>query len=333
MSYLSPSEHRIWTRYLSMDKLRQYRRILETTPAMKRFSIHGGGSINAVDDETNDEQIMELVTTLCLYQGGDQSSLEEFTIEFFSFSQLGWNALSNALHAIRNLKRLYLRHVHVKNEDGRTMPVYLVKNLLHKCPSLEHLDLVDCHLNAMAAQNLAQQLLSKSSRKLKILSLEGNSIGNVGVKLLAQALELNTTLTALDIDRNGCSIDAWMALSESLKTNKSLQALSCCGNGGLEAMVSWTSSKTKDNEGGRWKSPVACQHPFEELLLINRTVTMIQPPRITSQIEFYLRLNRAGRKWIGEHVMNHIFHLLLHRVCDDPDVIYYFLKAQAATFF
>ena len=55
MSYRSPSEHRMWTRCLSMDKLRQYRRLLETTPEMKRFSIRGGGNCNSnvVDAETD----------------------------------------------------------------------------------------------------------------------------------------------------------------------------------------------------------------------------------------------------------------------------------------
>jgi hypothetical protein len=93
MSYLSMSEHRIWGRYMTADKVRQYRRILETTPDLKKFLIHGGGTYDSTS-ATDDEQVMELVTALCLHQGkGLQSTLEQFAIEFFTFSPMGWNAL------------------------------------------------------------------------------------------------------------------------------------------------------------------------------------------------------------------------------------------------
>jgi hypothetical protein len=54
----------------------------------------------------------------------------------------------------------------------------------------------------MAAQELARQLSSKSSKNLTVLTLEGNSIGSVGVKFLAQALEDNMSVKAMDIDRS-----------------------------------------------------------------------------------------------------------------------------------
>ena len=56
--YLSDTEHRLWTRYLTVDQLRYYRRILETTPDLERFYINGSTSdpSNVVDDE----QIVEL---------------------------------------------------------------------------------------------------------------------------------------------------------------------------------------------------------------------------------------------------------------------------------
>ncbi|KAG7338044.1 hypothetical protein IV203_035913 [Nitzschia inconspicua] len=330
MSYLSPSEHRIWTRYMSTDKMRQYRRILETTPEMKRFSIHGGGDTGTVVDN-DDDQILELATAIVLHQGGERSTLEEFTIEFFTVSVLSWNTLGNALRELPKLKRLFLRQVHVKNDDGETMPMLLTENLLSKCPTLEQLHMVDCHLNAMAAQDIARQLAMKHSR-LQLLSLEGNSIGNVGVKCIGRVLEYNSSLLALDIDRVGCSMDAWVVLADSLKHNQSLLRLSCSGNGGLDPAVEkvalTSKSETTDTSSEIQSS---LRHPFEEMICFNTTLLTIQPPRITLQIEFHLRLNRAGRKWIGDESMAKLFPRILHRVRQDPDVVFYFLKAQSGT--
>lgn len=283
---------------------------------------------------------MELVTVLCLHQGGEQSTLTDVSIEFCTLSICGWNALGNALQELRKLKRLYLRQVHVKNENGETLPESLTNGLLSRCcPNLEHLYVVDCHLNAMTAQTLARQLSSlKSSNKLQVLSLEGNSIGNAGVKCLSKALEHNTTtLGALDIDRVGCSTDAWLALAESLKYNTTLKSLSCSGNGGLDpiCMKSESSSSTEDSsiQNDTKDSTIGSRHLFEDLLCVNATLQrIITPSQITPQVEFFLRLNRAGRKWIGENIMTKIFPFVLQRINRDPDVIFYFLRAQSGNY-
>mmetsp|Transcript_22218 Transcript_22218/g.52269 ORF Transcript_22218/g.52269 Transcript_22218/m.52269 type:complete len:226 (-) Transcript_22218:110-787(-) len=112
----------------------------------------------------------------------------------------------------------------------------------------------------MTAQKISQDLTRTSS--LKVLSLEGNSIGNIGVEYVAKALKQpkqqqqqqqqseksKTTkrknnsgsdnkcrLQALDIERVGCSMkDGVTCLALALKDNVTLESLSCGGNSGLD---------------------------------------------------------------------------------------------------
>ena len=278
----------------------------------------------------DDEQVMELVTALSLYQGGEKSTIQEISIDFFIFSENGWNALRKVLcHELTSLKKLHLRQVYVKDEDKLTIPEYLSKDLFTDggCLSLEELHLVDCHLNALAAQDLGRQL-KEASPKLRVVSLEGNSIGNVGVKCIAEILRKDTIiLQALDIDRCGLSLDGLTALAEALKQNTSLKTLSCSGNGGLDLPLRRSSSSSSSGDKQRCKlSPSIQQHPFEDLLQTNTTMEKILPTGITFEIDFFLRANRAGRRYIGQNIMGKILHLILQRESNDPDVVYFFLK-------
>jgi hypothetical protein len=361
--YLSDTEHRLWTRYLTVDQLRYYRRILETTPDLERFYINGSTSdpFSVVDDE----QIVELATSLCLHQGSHtkRSTIIEIKVEFFTFSKTSWIVLCNALNELPKLKRIYLRQVQViKHNDNSNeedddddddtegkiyLPQLLASKILQKCPQLEELHLVDCGLTSMVAQALSRKLISRKN-KLRVLSLEGNSIGNIGVKCIAKALEgnNNSSLIALDIDRVGCSYDGIHALSKSLKQNARLNSLSCVGNGGLDIIQkrrpsssssSSSSNKNNNNNNNNNTAPVdnhvhiqapTFDHPFEELLTVNTTLKKIQPGNITHKIDYLLRLNRAGRKYIGDtYVTERLFHLVLAPVSNDIDVLYNFLHA------
>lgn len=379
--YLSDTEHRLWTRYLTVDQLRYYRRILETTPDLERFYING--STSDPSSVVDDEQIVELATSLSLHQGSHtkRSTIIEIKIEFFTFSKTSWIVLCNALNELPKLKRIYLRQVQViknnnnnnnsisDNEDndlndndddddddteGTYLPKLLASNILQNCPQLEELHLVDCGLTSMVAQVLSRKLCSSRS-KLQVLSLEGNSIGNIGVKCIAKALReksnnnnndnntKNGSLSALDIDRVGCSFDGIEALSKSLKQNTCLVSLSCVGNGGLDIITSQrrpssSSASTSSNKSSsnavliddQHQSP-KFDHPFEELLSVNTTIKRIQPGNITPKVDYLLRLNRAGRKYVlsDTYVTERLFHLVLAPSVsnNDVDVIYYFLHA------
>jgi hypothetical protein len=130
----------------------------------------------------------------------------------------------------------------------------------------------------------------------------------------------------------GCSTDAWIELAECLKHNTTLRTLACSGNGGVEPIDKRpNSSKSKECDSVTSNNVAKNEHPFEGLLRVNATLESIHPTRLTPQIDLFLRLNRAGRKLIEKSVTTKLLPLVLYRVHNDWDVIFYFLKAQSGT--
>jgi hypothetical protein len=305
--------------------------------------------------DANEGQIVEWATTLRVHQGGSQSTIVEIKIEFLTCSNVSWIVLCQAFKELPKLKRILLRQVRVvrnnqdddEDDENMSLPEILSSNVLNHCPNIEELHLVDCGLNSMVAQALARQLPARvratqsnpSLSGLKVLSLEGNSIGNVGVKCISNALEHNNSLVALDIDRIGCCFDGIHALSKSLKQNGRLASLSCFDNGGLERFrrpptSSAATAPTSNIKFVHGSTQVHGQQPrfdhlFEDLLSVNTTLKRIQPRAyITPAIDYYLRLNRAGRRYLGDaYVTERLLHLVLGPVSNDVDVLYYFLHA------
>ena len=350
--YRSESEQNLWARNMSADNLRYYQRILESTPDLEQFSMNGESfNEHAVDEE----QILELVDALRLYQGGRDSTIKELRLESFTFSLLGWNKLSDALRQLFQLKKLFMRGIRVittnGDEDGNDDDegVRLVEGLsglTQTCPHFEELHLVNCNLNSMACQALSQLKFSLRMPPppppllvgLRVLSLEGNSIGNAGVKCIANALRGNTSLVSLDLDRVGCSRSGITVLAEVLKENDCLKSLSLVGNGSVEVPppipidgdTNASSGSNKDNDITRQRTRDHC--PICDLLATNtclRQVRLSAGPA-SQHVDFLIRLNRWGRKYLGNaDVMTRIFHLMLGSVSNDVDVIFYFLKSQS----
>jgi len=145
-------------------------------------------------------------------------------------------------------------------DDVTTIPARTFGTIFQICPNLTEVHLVDCDIDSMTAQKLSKDLTRTSS--IKVLSIEGNSIGNIGVEYVAKALKQpkqqqqqqqqseksKTTkrknnsgsdnkcrLQALDIERVGCSMkDGLTSLALALKDNDTLECLSCGGNSGFD---------------------------------------------------------------------------------------------------
>eukprot|EP00121_Abeoforma_whisleri_P011252 Awhi_evm1s10376 len=77
-------------------------------------------------------------------------------------------------------------------------------------------------------------LESLSVNKLSLLNLDGRRIGEQGAFDLAQALEQNNTLVAIDLKINGIGdsgvVDGFYVLSEALKVNNTLMNLNLSQN-------------------------------------------------------------------------------------------------------
>ena len=87
------------------------------------------------------------------------------------------------------------------------------------------LDLQKTNLTAKDAESIAYMLADNPFGDSKIVSLmlqQNKSIGKEGAKLLAPALQSNTTLRFLNLDSCRIGVSGMKNLAESLKTNSSL---------------------------------------------------------------------------------------------------------------
>ena len=343
---------------MAVDKMRNYKHILYSTPDLERFSINGEiFGQHTVDDE----QIFELVNAFLLYQGGQDSTIKELVLESFALSLVGWKSLSGALRQLFQLEKLFLCRILVTSPNGPDdgnddyEGVQLVEGLSGMpltCPHLEELHLVNCNINSMACQNLLRIFFTKPSNlsshsltppfaTLKVLSLENNSIGNVGVKCIANVLRGDRSLIALDLDRVGCSRCGITALAEGLKENDCLESLSLVGNGYADVTQPILINSDASPSDGTNKDTIQHQTkvyscPLWSLLAKNTRLKRIRlqagpmSSPLLRQVDFLLRLNRRGRQYLGNaDVMSKIFHLMLESSSKDVDVIYYFLKSQS----
>lgn len=53
--------------------------------------------------------------------------------------------------------------------------------------------------------------------KLKLLDISGNEIGNFGARLLSKALQVNSALETLLIDRNQITFEGYLDIAYALK--------------------------------------------------------------------------------------------------------------------
>lgn len=432
--FLSDSNHQLFKSYLSKDKLNQYRRILESSPNLTKFSVTGtadrtntssstsfgnSGDGSTTSIANDDEFVLELSTLLFLHQGtrdayvganervvdddgidstddstskttqtepsfyvsSSSSTIIELRLEMFKITENAWRTLTTMFRSLPCLQILHLRqiiiiedqqqqkqnHVGITNDnDASTIASKTFGTLLQTCPGLIEMHLVECDIDALTAQKLSLDLITKR-RALQVLSLEGNAIGNIGVKSIAKALakpkscekrynnsgrsaekqghgtetshETKCQLRALDIERVGCSMkDGLTALAEALKDNETLESLSFGGNSGLDDQSVYANTSIKKASDSREKSTQEL-HPFHQLLLTNTTLRQLQPMlrlpiSIIPTIDFFLRMNKAGREKVlmknptDDRNVPKVLHYILHNVSDDPNIIYEFLRLQ-----
>ena len=75
--------------------------------------------------------------------------------------------------------------------------------------SVNKLNLSDCKLKS-EINNVINALGSNQS--LQTLDISGNQMGDVGARLLAKALQINTRLRTINLDRNGISLQVIMII-------------------------------------------------------------------------------------------------------------------------
>jgi Ran GTPase-activating protein (RanGAP) involved in mRNA processing and transport len=82
------------------------------------------------------------------------------------------------------------------------------------------LNLSDCKLKS-EINNVINAL--GSNQCLQTLDITGNQMGDVGARLLAKALQINTRLKTINLDRNGISIQGYTDITYALQSNYAMR--------------------------------------------------------------------------------------------------------------
>lgn len=86
--------------------------------------------------------------------------------------------------------------------------------------NVNKLNLSDCKLKS-EINNVINALGSNQS--LQTLDITGNAMGDVGARLLAKALQINTRLKTIHMDRNGISLQGYTDITYALQSNYAMR--------------------------------------------------------------------------------------------------------------
>lgn len=138
-----------------------------------------------------------------------------------SLGVAAFSALGDALRVNQSLRRLDLDYNPLAGDDGcAALVIGLAESV-----SLEVLQLDCVRCGDTGALMLASSLQTPTVR-LRDLSLDGNSLSEIGVSSLGEALVVNTTLTRLNVSNNPLGDVGAAAMAVALQTNLTLTALS-----------------------------------------------------------------------------------------------------------
>ena len=106
-------------------------------------------------------------------------------------------------------------------EKYKSSVMEAIVGLIHnEDTAVSKLNLSDCKLKS-EINNVINALGSNQS--LQTLDISGNLMGDVGARLLAKALQINTRLRTINLDRNGISIQGYTDITYALNSNYSMR--------------------------------------------------------------------------------------------------------------
>lgn len=118
-----------------------------------------------------------------------------------------------SLNASKNMTK-------VKDKYLSTVMESIVGLITSDESSINKLNLSDCKLKS-EINNVINALGSNQS--LQTLDITGNQMGDVGARLLAKALQINTRLRTINLDRNGISLQGYTDITYALQSNYSMR--------------------------------------------------------------------------------------------------------------
>ena len=150
--------------------------------------------------------------------------------------------------------------------------------------SLTELHLFGNRVSCVGAQHLAAAL--RVNATLQSLVLSFNQIGDEGVVALAQALTINTTLTKMWFPSNAIGCDGMLSFAEHLPRMKGLEQL----NVGL---------LLHEQAAKALAAAVQCNMRLS-VLHMEQVPEEENEQATAQQMDFYLRLNRSGRRLLQQ---------------------------------
>lgn len=150
------------------------------------------------------------------------SCLQKLRLRSNNFSAAGCLALAEGLSRNRSLLELDLSRNCVGDTGLEALARYLPDS------ALTELGLENCGLTASACDALAQMI--SGSKRLRVLDLSVNFIGDQGVFRLAAALERSSVLQTVGLNMCGVTNDGFSKLLDALEKNASISLLKLCYN-------------------------------------------------------------------------------------------------------
>jgi Ran GTPase-activating protein (RanGAP) involved in mRNA processing and transport len=282
-------------------------------------------------------------------------TLEHLHLQQSTFSNDAVDAIAGALQANRSLKIIEL-------DDCNLAPEQIVKfvEALENHPKLDHLNLNLNATSSIAMYSIAS-LLSSGSSTLSKLDLGRQQLGQnekVDIKVLSNALKLNTSLIELNLSSNGLDDEDVALIADAIVENSTLQRLTLNNNKitdvgiqsladrlpemkGLKAL--WLLDNLFHPEGARALVDATSINFELEQIYIARSSNANGMMVYQKQIAYNLCLNMGGRKLLkANNVPPSLWPLVLERAVKmirwgtfvngraaQADVIFYLLQGPA----
>lgn len=226
----------------------------------------------------------------------------------------GAKALRSILVQSPRLKYLYLANNHIGNEGTSALvPVAF--------PQLSVCNLSDNEIGVTGAMAIAECLIMEEQfgdpkndwHGAKTLILANNRIGDEGAKAIASSLRRNNTLKHLDLRYNRIGMEGLLAFRDVLKEK---------GNTCLEYMI-LEEEQSDDVDVACTRRPPPQWNRKNGRIMAKRSC-FCDRCGICYEIEYYLALNRAGRRFFHDtHIGASLWASIFANVTnDEPSLLY-----------
>jgi len=258
------------------------------------------------------------LSRICERLENNDNSVKKVDLIGAQIGDHGANMLAASLQKNKNttVKSLVLWY----NNIGPVGSKMLVDSLALKYCTVQRLDLAYNHIGDAGAEAIGSFL--RNNQTLTRLNLRQNKITKLGAKNIAENLEQNSCLKSLVMHGNQIEPEGLKAFAKLLKSPHCCTSLRELDLGGYLCT----------QKEGRKAAVQALEQNF-----VLEQFNLTCGARQKEKINFYLRLNQAGRKLLrddgsGSAKPVTLWTFVLSRVSHDPSLIYYFIHAKPELF-